>query len=124
MARLADFILIPVRPALPDIAAADRAVAIAKAAKRPFATVINAAYPRTPETQEAREVLGELGKVAPVDIFNRIAFARALSAGETVTEFEPNGAAAKEIGQLWSYITRITGFMLAARGAERRKPWV
>jgi chromosome partitioning protein len=72
----------------------------------PFATVINAAYPRTPETQEAREVLSELGKVAPVDIYNRIAFARALGAGETVTEFEPNGAAAKEIGQLWSYLRK------------------
>jgi chromosome partitioning protein len=104
MAALASFILIPVRPALPDIAAADRAVAIAKAAKRPFATVINGALPRTPETDEARKVLGKMGKVAPVEIHNRIAFARALGAGEAVTEFEPRGRAAGEINELWTYL--------------------
>jgi chromosome partitioning protein len=104
MAALADFILIPVRPALPDVSAAKRAVAIAKAARRPFATVINAAYPRAPETDEARQGPGDRGEVAPVVIFNRVAFARALSAGEAVTEFEPNGKAAEEINQLWSYL--------------------
>ncbi len=106
MAALANFILIPVRPALPDIAAAERAVAIAKAARRPFATVINAAYPRTPETDEAREVLSKLGEVAPVEIYNRVAFARALGAGEAVTEFEPGGKAAQEINELWSYLRK------------------
>jgi chromosome partitioning protein len=104
MARLANFILIPVRPALPDIAAADRAVAVAKAAGRPFATVVNGAYPRTPETAEARGVLSELGEVVPVDIYNRIAFARALGAGEAVTEFAPKSEAAREINELWSYL--------------------
>jgi len=96
--------LIPVRPALLDIAGAERAVGIAKVAKRPFATVINAAYPRTPETEEAQMVLGKLGNVAPVIIFNRIAFARALGAGEAVTEFEPRGAAAQEVTELWNYL--------------------
>jgi chromosome partitioning protein len=106
MAALANFILIPVRPALPDIAAAERAVAIAKAARRPFATVINAAYSRAPETDEARQVLSKLGEVAPVDIYNRVAFARALGAGEAVTEFEPTGKAAQEINELWSYLRK------------------
>jgi chromosome partitioning protein len=106
MARMASFILIPVRPALPDIMAADRAVAIAKAARRPFATVINGAYPRTPETAEARDVLSELGAIVPVDIYNRIAFARALGAGEAVTEFAPKSEAAREISQLWSYLRK------------------
>jgi chromosome partitioning protein len=106
MAALANFILIPVRPALPDIAAAERAVAIAKAARRPFATVINAAYSRAPETDEARQVLSKLGEVAPVDIYNRVAFARALGAGEAVTEFEPTGKAAQEINDLWSYLRK------------------
>src|SRR5690242_19782498 len=101
MAATADFILIPVRPALPDIAAAQRAVDIAKAARRPFATVLNIAWPRTPETDEARQVLGGLGEVSPVVIHNRIAFARALGAGEAVTEFEPDGKAAEEINDLW-----------------------
>jgi len=104
IAALASFILIPVRPALPDVTAAKRAVTIAKAARRPFAMVINAAYPRAPETDEARQVLGDLGEVAPVVIFNRVAFARALGAGEAVTEFEPEGKAAEEINQLWNYL--------------------
>ena len=106
MAALATFILIPVRPALPDIAAAERAVAIAKAARRPFATVINAAYPRAPETEEARQVLSKLGEVAPVEIVNRVAFARALWAGEAVSEFEPTGKAAQEINELWTYLRK------------------
>ena len=106
MAALANFILIPVRPALPDIAAAERAVDIAKASGHSFATVINAAYPRTPETDEAREVLKKLGGVAPVNVYNRVAFARALGAGEAVTEFEPGGKAAKEINGLWNYLRK------------------
>jgi hypothetical protein len=43
------------RFALPIMVAAERAVAIAKAARRPFATVINAACLRAPETDQARE---------------------------------------------------------------------
>jgi hypothetical protein len=61
-----------------------------------------------PETAEAREILSELGEVVPVDIYNRIAFARALGAGEAVTEFAPKSEAAREIDELWNYLlTRI-----------------
>ena len=74
---------------------ADRTVAIAKAARRPFATVINGAHAQTPETAEARDMLSELGEVVPVDIYNRIAFAQALGAGEAVTEFAPKSEAAR-----------------------------
>jgi chromosome partitioning protein len=42
--------------------------------------------------------------VAPVSIADHRAFARAIASGRAVTEFEPQGKAAGEITQLWTWI--------------------
>ncbi len=50
-------------------------------------------------------MLSRLGDVEPrLTISNRVAFARALGAGEAVTEFAPSSKAAEEINQLWRYL--------------------
>jgi chromosome partitioning protein len=42
--------------------------------------------------------------VAPVEITDRRAFARAVATGRAVTEFDSGGKAAEEIRSLWQWI--------------------
>lgn len=105
IARAADLIAIPCRPTAFDLAAAVGAVRIVKAANVPAAFILSACPFRAPEIAEAREALSEYGlPVAPVEITERRAFARAVASGKAVTEFETNGKAAGEIRALWSWL--------------------
>jgi hypothetical protein len=47
--------------------------------------------------------------VVPGQITELVTFEDAYSAGEGVTEYEPNGAAAEEILTLWSWIKKASG---------------
>lgn len=105
IARAADLIVIPCRPTAFDLAAVDGAVRIAKAAGGKAAFVLSACPFRAPEIAETREALGAYGlPVAPVEITERRAFARAVASGRAVTEFEAEGKAAGEIRALWSWL--------------------
>lgn len=42
--------------------------------------------------------------IAPVDITDRRAFARAVASGRAVTEFDSEGKAAAEIRALWAWL--------------------
>jgi chromosome partitioning protein len=110
IATAADFLLIPCRPSAFDIAAIAASVQVAKAAGKPAAFILNACPSRAPEIEETREVLTTYGlPVAPVSIADRRAFARAIASGRAVTEFEPQGKAAGEITQLWTWIRQQIG---------------
>jgi chromosome partitioning protein len=110
VASLADFILIPCRPSVFDLAATATSVNIAKAARRPAAFILNACAPRGPETKQAREVLKKHGfPIAAVTIGDRKAFSRAIITGEAVTEFEPHGKAAQEVMALWQWLKMQLG---------------
>jgi len=101
----ADLIVLPCRPTAFDLKAAGAAVAIANATRKPSMFVLNACQPRIAEVGESRAILAEYGlPVAPVEIGNRMSYSRAISTGESVTEFEPYGRAAEEIRELWNYI--------------------
>jgi chromosome partitioning protein len=105
IARSADLVAIPCRPTAFDLAAVDGAVRIAKAAGVKAAFVLSACPFRAPEIAETRETLGGYGlPVAPVEITDRRAFARAVASGRAVTEFESDGKAAGEIRALWSWL--------------------
>ena len=54
--------------------------------------------------REAEKGLSVLGMVAPIHIVARNAYQDAQSAGLGVTEYEPNGKAAHEIRQLWTWM--------------------
>jgi chromosome partitioning protein len=59
---------------------------------------------------EARTVLARHGlQVAPIDIGQRVPFARAVASGLSVTEFDAKGKAALEIGELWRWIKKQLG---------------
>lgn len=103
--RVVDLVAIPCRPTAFDIAAAGSAVAIVKAAGVRAVFVLSACPFRSPEIAEARAVLAEYGlPIAPVEIIDRRAFARAVATGRAVTEFESDGKAAGEIRILWSWL--------------------
>ncbi len=105
IARAANFVVIPCRPTAFDLAAAASAAAIVKAAGVPGAFVLSACPFRAPEIAEARAVLEAYGlPVAPPEITDRRAFARAIATGRAVTEFEANGRAAAEIRALWTWL--------------------
>jgi chromosome partitioning protein len=105
IARASDLIVIPCRPSAFDIAAAEGAVRIVRAAKTPAVFVLSACPFRAPEIAEARQVLAGYGlPVSPVEITDRRAFSRALATGRAVTEFEAEGKAAEEIRALWGWL--------------------
>ena len=110
IAAAVDYLLIPCRPSVFDLAAIESSVKIAKAARKPAAFVLNACAARGPEVEQAKEVLARHGyPVAPVTIGDRKAFARAILSGEAVTEFEPEGKAAHEITALWRWVKKHMG---------------
>jgi len=114
-ARLADYVLIPCRPARFDLDAIASTVDIARAANTPAAIVINAA-PRGRLAEEARAAL--MGKgitVIETVLHQRAAYSHAVIDGRSVHEYEPKGAAAAEIDDLYHHITRLYGDMKKKR---------
>lgn len=100
-----DLVIIPCRPTAFDLAAVGNAVDIVKAGKGKAVFVLSACPPRAPEVAEARQLLAGYGfAIAPVEITERRAFARAVAIGRAVTEFESSGKAAEEIRTLWRWI--------------------
>jgi len=102
LATEADFALIPLLPSGVDVATAEQSAAIAIAAGKPFAFVLNECPVGAPEILESREVLAELGPVLTAEIGQRRAFGRAFSNGKSVLETEQAPKAARdEITALW-----------------------
>jgi chromosome partitioning protein len=103
--RAVDLVAIPVRPSAFDIAATGSAVDIVKAAGVRAVFILSACPFRSPEIAETRTVLADYGvPIAPVEIIDRRAFARAVATGRAVTEFESDGKAATEIRALWAWL--------------------
>lgn len=109
-AKLADYVLIPCRPARFDLDAIAATLEIAKAANTPAAVVINAAATRGRLAEEARAALTREGAtVVETVLHQRAAYSHAVIDGRSVHEYEPKGAAAAEIDELYNHITRLYG---------------
>jgi len=106
-AQLADFVLIPCRPARFDLKAIGSTVEIAKLAKTPAAVVINAA-PRGKLAEEASTALSQQGiKILDSVLQNRAAYSHAVIDGRSVHEYEPKGKAAEEIDALFASVRKL-----------------
>lgn len=111
-AQLADFILIPCRPAILDLQAIGSSVEIVKSINGKAAIVLNGCpFPgkngERAIVSEAREALAGYGlPVAPAAISNRVALSHSLIDGEAVTEFESESKAADEIRELMNWINQ------------------
>ncbi len=126
IAQCADLIVIPCRPSLFDMAAVSASVEIAKMSRKEARFVLSACPVRAREIEEVEEYLSGFSiPIAPTRIHERRPFARAVSTGRAVTEFEPAGKAADEIRNLWSYLARELHLELKERkrhtnGDEKR----
>lgn len=101
----ADHVIIPAQPTMPDLAATQRSMALARACARPFTFVVSRAPARAPEVPQTIAALAAAGTVAPVVIGDRRAFARALSDGYAVTQPPYAGTqAAQEVLALWNWL--------------------
>ena len=104
-AKLADFALIPCRPARFDMKAIGSSGEIAKLSNTAAAVVINAAPPTGRMAGQARTALEAQGiKVIPPVLHQRAAFSHALTDCRAVHEYDPEGKAAEEIAALFDCI--------------------
>jgi chromosome partitioning protein len=115
---LADVVLVPCRPSAFDLDSVGASIRVATTAKKPVWVVINAAPTQGTEVAETRDALQAAGvTVAPTVIHQRKAFSARAHEGRTALEFEPGGKAAREIEDLLSWLSGVTGFLLD-RGTE------
>ena len=104
--QAADYALVPCRPGLLDLAAIAGSLAIAQAARAPAAVVLNAAGIRSPLVVQTQGALLDAGAaVAPV-VYQRVAHAYAITAGQAAMEREPSSKAAAEIQALWQWLDK------------------
>lgn len=105
-AKAADVVLMPIQPQLFDLETLNSVKEILTLAGNPTAAVVvnRAAIQgrRHEETQQAAAAMGF--DVANVVLFQRAAHGDAGNLGQTASEYEPKGKAAKEISVLYGYI--------------------
>lgn len=98
---LVDFVVIPVRPSPSDLWAVTETVQLVKDAGKPFVFVITQAKQQATITAQAIAALSEHGRVSQSFIADRVAYAAAMTGGNTAPEIAPRGPAAEEIAALW-----------------------
>ncbi len=105
-AEAADLVLIPCRAGILDLRAIGATARIVKLAGRRAFVVLNAMPPRAPNVlADARAAVAVHGlDVSPISLQQRAAFAHALTAGQTVHEYEPEGKASEEVTQLYAWL--------------------
>ena len=101
----ADLVLIPVRPSPDDLRAVGTTLAAVNGSDMPFVFVMSQT-PRARITEEAARVLAQHGRVAPVNIAHRVAYAETGATGQGVTETRDKKAGA-EIAAVWNYVKGI-----------------
>ena len=117
--RNADLILPPTRPTTDDLDALAGVLDVVEEAGRPFTFVVTQAPPgRSRLLDDAVPVLAQRGKVAPV-LRMRADFPVAAASGRTVTEAAPKGKAAKEVNELWRYVSGDLARLARKRAGAR-----
>lgn len=102
--RLAELVLVPIRPSPSDLWAAAATVALLKSVGVPFLFVLNQAKANASITAQAAAALSHHGPVAETFIADRVPYAAAMTDGRTAAELTPNGPAGLETAALWKNI--------------------
>jgi chromosome partitioning protein len=102
--RLADLVLVPVRPSPSDLWAISATVALLKREGTPFLFVVNQATLNANITAQAIASLSHHGPVAETIIGTRVHYAAAMTDGHSAPELASRGPAAQEIAALWTNI--------------------
>ena len=102
--RLADFVLIPVKPSPHDLRAVGRTVEIVQEEGKPFCFVRTQAKSNALLTVQAMAALSEHGIVAPAVMHDRVDYASSMTDGRTVQETDPRGRSSAEMADLWKFV--------------------
>ncbi len=102
---VSELIVVPTRPSPHDLRAVGATVDLCERAGKPLIFVVNAATPKARITSEAAVALSQHGTVAPVTCHHRTDFAASMIDGRTVMEIDPNCRSAREVIELWDYIS-------------------
>jgi chromosome partitioning protein len=102
--RLADLVLMPIRPSPSDLWAAAATVALLKEAAIPFLFILTQAKANASITGQAAAALSHYGPVAEIFIADRVPYAAAMTNGRTAIELAAKGPAALETAFLWKNI--------------------
>jgi chromosome partitioning protein len=116
--RLADIVLIPIKPSPDDLKSAAVTVGRLKALGVPFLFVITQAVQNTNITAQAIAALSHHGPVAQTIIVNRVTYPATFTDGRTPEELDPRGNAATETAKLWG---NIAACLHASMQASERK---
>ena len=104
--KAADLMLVPCRASYIDLKAIETTIDLVRIARKPALFVLSCirpgdkALPNSAETHLSQYPI----PVSPQRITQRAAFVHALTAGQAVTEFEPEGAASREIRALFTIV--------------------
>ena len=112
--RIADLVVIPVRPSPHDLRAAGTTIEIVERHAKSAVFVVNAATQRARITTEAVIALSQHGTLAPIVLHQRTGFAASMIDGRTVLEIPGDERSAEEIRQLWTYIGVRLGHAIPA----------
>jgi chromosome partitioning protein len=110
VARHADLLLIPMRPALFDVKVTRVLIPLLASAGASYAVVLNAAPPirdraESPLVRQARDALADIGpRLWRGQITSRVTVPYATAHGAGVVETEPAGQAALEFRSLWNAV--------------------
>jgi chromosome partitioning protein len=102
--RMADLVLVPIRPSPSDLWAAAATVALLKEEGVPFLFVLTQAKGNASITGQAAAALSHHGAVAETFIADRVPYAAAMNDGRTAIELLSKGPAAIETAKLWKNI--------------------
>jgi len=106
-ARIADYILIPCRPAILDLRAIGFTVDVVNLAKKPASIVLNAVPAQGSIAHDAAKAVEPYGiEIAPIKLVQRVAYQHSLTAGLTAQEYEPSGKAAFELQKLYEWTAK------------------
>ena len=106
-AKVADLAVIPSRPAIFDLEAVGDTIQIASMAKVPVRVVLNGVKPSGSVVIKAKKALAIYDvPCAPCTLGDRVAFSHSVVDGVTAQEYEPTGKASREVGALYSYLSR------------------
>lgn len=120
-ASVADLILIPTKPEIFDIRAMQQTVQAAQQIGKPCAVVMTFCPPTGPEVDQARQIVQKQGaELVPVALHQRKAYGRAQMQGLAPQEYEPDGKAAQEVRELYTF-TRLHLYGEKKHGRESSK---
>ena len=102
--QVADLVVIPCRPSPHDLRALAGTLEMVERVGKPHVFVLNGAEPGEQMTEDAAAVLAEHGTLSPVRIHNHVDYAESMFDGRTAMETNPDGAPAKEIAELWTFL--------------------